>query len=84
MKAPIAVIDEDAWVPIDYPEAGEAQVAETTYVTGGGATKDKERRVRLVVRRSRLTDPRQLALWPNWRYHAFVTNLDLSVVEMDR
>ena len=84
VKAAIAAIDEGAWVRIDYPDGGEAQVAETIYVTGGGATKRTERRVRLVVRRSRLTDPAQLALWPNWRYHAFVTDLDLPVAEMDR
>jgi len=84
VKAAVEAIGEDAWIPIDYPDDGEAQVAETTYVTGGGATKHKERRGRLVVRRSRLSDPTQLALWPNWRYHALVTDLDLPVVEMDR
>jgi len=84
VKAAIDAIAESEWIPIDYPDGGEAQVAETTYVTGGGATKRKECRVRLVVRRSRLTDPAQLALWPNWRHHAFVTDLDLPLVEMDR
>ncbi|HMK62689.1 MAG TPA: IS1380 family transposase [Acidimicrobiales bacterium] len=84
VKAAIDAIDEDAWVPIDYPDGGEAQVAETIYVTGGAKTKRKERRVRLVVRRSRLADPAQLALWPNWRHHAFITDLELPVVEMDR
>jgi hypothetical protein len=34
-------IDEDAWQPIDYPQEGEAQIAETTY---GGR--------RLIVRRT--------------------------------
>ena len=32
----IDAIDESAWLAIGYPEAGMAQVAETTYVTGGG------------------------------------------------
>jgi hypothetical protein len=82
IKAAIAAIDEAAWIAIDYPEAGEAQVAETIYVTRGHD--GKERRVRLVVRRSRLRDPAQLELWPDWRYHAFITDLDLPVVEMDR
>jgi len=80
----ICTIDEDEWRDIAYPDSGEAQVAETTYVTGGGKTKRPERRVRLVVRRSRLTDPQQQALWPNWRYHAFVTNLELPLVEVDQ
>jgi hypothetical protein len=84
VKAAIEAISEANWVPIDYSEAGEAEVAETLYTTGGGATKHKERRVRLVVRRTRLTDPRQQELWPNWRYHAFVTDLDRPVVEMDQ
>ncbi|MDE3085744.1 MAG: IS1380 family transposase [Acidobacteriota bacterium] len=84
VNAAIEAIEESAWVSIDYPEGGEAQVAETIYVTGGGATKRKEHRVRLVVRRTRLTDPAQLAMWPNWRHHAFITDLDLPVVDMDR
>ncbi|MHB8467243.1 MAG: IS1380 family transposase [Acidimicrobiales bacterium] len=80
----IAAIGEDGWTDIAYPDGGHAQVAETVYVTGGGATKRAERHVRLVVRRTRLTDPTQQALWPDWRHHAFVTNLDLPVVEMDQ
>ena len=52
-------------------------------MTGGGTTKRAERHVRLVVRRTRLTEPAQRALWPDWRHHAFVTNLDLPVVAMD-
>ena len=33
-------------------------------------------RLRLVVRRTRLIDPTQAQLWPDWRYHAFITSLD--------
>jgi hypothetical protein len=82
IKATIEAIEESAWTTIDYPEAGEAQVAETTHVTGGH--KHKERRTRLVVRRTRLADPAQLELWPNWRYHAFVTDMELAATDMDR
>ena len=67
----IASIPEQAWVDIDYPDSGIAQVAETTL--GGD---------RLVVRRSRLTGP-QASLWPDWRYHAFVTDRQGSPVELD-
>ena len=67
----IAAVCEDAWVAIDYPDEGEAQVAETTY---GGR--------RLVVRRTRLVGP-QATLWPDWRHFAFLTDLSLPVVEMD-
>jgi hypothetical protein len=70
IRAAIEGIEGDAWVPIAYPDGGEAAVAETTYTTGRGR---KQRSYRLVVRRSRLTDPAQAALWPDRRYHAFVT-----------
>ncbi|MCC5951857.1 MAG: IS1380 family transposase [Acidimicrobiia bacterium] len=78
----IAAIDDDAWVDIVYPDGGAAQVAETTYVTG--ATKRARREVRLVVRRTRLTDPAQAQLWPDWRHHAFITNTGLATVEADQ
>jgi Transposase DDE domain group 1 len=72
IRTAIAAINDASWVDIDYPDSGQAQVAETIYVTGGGSTKRATRQVRFVVRRSRLTDPAQQALWPDWRYHAFV------------
>jgi hypothetical protein len=84
VQAAIAAIGEDAWVDITYPDGGAAQVAETIYVTGGGKTKRAERRVRLVVRRTRLTDSVQRQFWPDWRHHAFVTNLALEAVKADR
>jgi len=68
----IAEIDEDAWVDIDYPVGGEAQVAECTY---------KARR--LVVRRTRLTEAAQAALWPDWRHFAFLTDLGGDTVSSD-
>jgi hypothetical protein len=84
VRRAIAAIDEDAWVDITYPDGGAAQVADTEYVTLGGRSKRKERRVRLVVRRTRLTDPAQAQLWPDWRHHAFVTNLELPTEDVDR
>jgi len=80
----ICAIEEGDWVDITYPDGGVAQVAETAYITGGGTTKRAPRRVRLIVRRSRLTAPAQQALWPNWRHHAFITNLEDRVVDVDR
>lgn len=73
VKAAISEIADDDWAPIDYPTGGEAHVAETTLVAG---ERGERRRLRLVVRRSRLCDPAQAELWPHWRYHAFVTNRD--------
>jgi hypothetical protein len=81
IKAVIASIDEHAWTPIVYPEAGEAAVADTTYVTGRGS---QQREVRLVVRRSHLVDPVQAQLWHDWRYHAFITDLDTPTVQIDQ
>lgn len=68
----IAAIDETAWVDIDYTPDGEAQVAECCY---------KGRR--LIVRRTRLTDTTQAALWPDWRHHGFLTDLDGDTVTLD-
>ena len=45
--------------------------------------RSQRRRVRLVVRRTRLLGS-QAELWPDWRYHAFVTNLDLAATEADQ
>ena len=67
----IATIAEEAWVEIDYPEGGRAEVAECTY---------KGRR--LIVRRTRLVGP-QASLWPDWRHFAFLTDLEGSAVDLD-
>ena len=68
----IAAIDDDAWADIDYTPDGQAQVAETTH---------KGRR--LIVRRTRLTDRAQRRLWPDWRHHAFLTDLDGTTADVD-
>jgi hypothetical protein len=68
----IAAIDEDDWRVIDYTPDGEAQVAQCTY-----------KQKRLIVRRTRLTDPRQLKLWPDWRHFAFLTDLPGDAVALD-
>jgi hypothetical protein len=71
IRAAIATIDEQAWVDIVYPEGGLAQVAETRYQGD-----------RLIVRRTRLTGA-QAELFPNWRYHAFVTDRVGTAVWLD-
>ena len=71
------ILAEDAWVDIDYTIGGHAQVAETIYTTG---TRGK---ARLVVRRTRLTEPAQRKLWPDWRHHAFITHTSLDTVAAD-
>jgi hypothetical protein len=74
VPAAVAAIPDDGWQPLeDYPEHGEAQIAETF---AGGR--------RLVVRRTRLVGP-QAELWPDWRYFPFITNRTepLEVVEAE-
>ena len=63
IKKLIDEIPEENWVTItNYPETGEAQIAETTL-----------KGFRLIVRRTRLVGA-QAELFPDWRYHAFATN----------
>ena len=63
IRALIEEIDESAWITLaDYPEGGEAQIAET-----------KLHGWRLIVRRTRLVG-KQADLFPNWQYFAFATN----------
>jgi hypothetical protein len=74
VRAAVEAIDEDAWQTIeDYPDEGEAQIAETVY---GGR--------RLIVRRTRLLGP-QAELWPDWRHFALMTNrtADITLVEAE-
>ena len=81
VKAAISAIPDTDWAPIAYTGGGEAHVAETTLVAGRRGNK---RKICLVVRRTRLTDEAQTALWPHWRYHAFCTNRDdLNTVDAD-
>ena len=82
VRAAIAAIDDEAWTAIDYPEGGEAQVAETVLEMTNPKKRSQRREVRLVVRRTRLTAP-QAEFWKNWRHHAFVTNLDASPTDTD-
>src|SRR4051812_33376553 len=73
VRAAVEAIDEDAWQRIDYPQEGEAQIAEAPY-------DDR----RLIVRRTRLIGP-QAELWPDWRHFALITNrtADITVVEAE-
>jgi Transposase DDE domain group 1 len=59
--------DSCRWHPLtDYPDTGYCEIAETDYDNTTGR--------RLIVRRVRLLDAKQQALFPNWDHHAFVTN----------
>jgi hypothetical protein len=74
VRAAIEQIPDSDWRPLaEYPETGEAQIAETTL----GAR-------RLIVRRTRLLGD-QAELFPDWRHFALVTNRSepLELVESE-
>ncbi len=63
IRAAVAAIPEQDWQPLaDYPEGGEAQIAQTMLGSQ-----------RLIVRRTRLIGA-QAELWPDWRHFGFFTN----------
>ena len=88
VRAAIEAIAEKAWTSIKYRRGGEAQVAETTIWVTHRTKRKQQIKLRLVVRRTRLTDQdqdqAQLQLWSDWRYHPFVTNTDHPTIEADR
>ena len=69
----IEEIGEGDWTPIDYTMNGEAWVGETDY-----------QGQRLIVRRTKLHEPRP-ALFPDYRYHAFITDRvgDATLLDVD-
>ncbi len=72
IRAQIAAIPQTDWVPVaDYPDTGEAQIAETTLGT-----------FRLIVRRTRLVG-KQAELFPDWRHHSFATNRTVPLLVAD-
>jgi hypothetical protein len=72
IRQAIATIPEDAWTDIVYPQGGLAQVAETRYKGD-----------RLIVRRTRLVG-QQAELFPDWRYHAVITDRVGTTVWLDQ
>ncbi len=72
IRALIEQLDEAAWVTVaDYPDGGEAQLAETEL-----------KGFRLIVRRTRLRGA-QAELFPNWRHHCFATNRTIPTLVAD-
>lgn len=99
VKAAIASIAEDAWVPIRYPDAvweeaeqrwvSDAEVAEVAFIAFTGRRKPDHVPCRLVVRRVKRLQPlatdgtEQGELFATYRHHAFITNSTLSTLEAD-
>ena len=72
IKAAIAAIADADWQPLpDYPEDGEAQIAQT--MIG---------KQRLIIRRTRLVGD-QAELWPDWRHFAFLTNRTDTIEQVE-
>lgn len=95
LQAAIAGIGDDEWTPVRYPGAvydeqlgqwiSNAEVAETTYTAF--ETSHHKVTARLVVRRVKELNPAppgQEELFPIWRYHAFLTDTDLSTATADQ
>lgn len=90
VQTAIAAIPANAWITVRYPGAvqdphtgeliSDAEVAETVYTAFAGTR--HEITARLVVRRVKDKN-HQDALFPVWRYHAFLTNTTLSTVDAD-
>ena len=77
----IEAIPDEGWTPMPYWMDGAAAVAETTYTpfrSEPGAAP-----VRLIVRRVKPTPGSQLALLANYSYHAFITDRDGEMLELE-
>ncbi len=80
-------IPEADWRPIGWA-AGQAEVAETSYVAFGRSHRGRPPRpvvARLIVRRVRVASPQLALLGLDYRYHAFITDRpgDLLTLEAD-
>ena len=92
----IAEIPEEAWVPINYPNAvwddeskqwvSEAEVAEIPFTAFSSKPAGQQVKTRLVVRRvARKPDnERQSQLFSDHRHHAFITNSPFNAVQADQ
>ena len=95
VKAAIAQISEDAWTPIDYPDAvfdepsgrwiSRAEVAEICFTAFAAQKRCEQVPGRLVVRRVPELNPTgQDGLFDLWRFHAFFTTSSLDTVAADK
>ena len=77
----IEAIPQADWTPIPYWMDGAADVAETSYIPF--RTEPDAKPVRLIVRRVKPTPGSQLALFANYSYHAFITDREGDVLELE-
>jgi hypothetical protein len=98
VKRAIGLINDDAWIPIQYTNAildeatgkwiSVAEVAEVPFTAFVGRKKAERIDGRLVVRRIPELNPReaagQLTLFDTHRFHAFFTTSDLDTITADK
>src|SRR5258705_3376136 len=96
IRAAIASISEDAWIPVTYPRAiwdedqhrliSDAEVAEVEY-SAFASKKGKAITARLIVRRvrdlNRKTAEGQDELFTIWRYHALFTDSPFEMIQAE-
>jgi len=78
----IAAIEEEKWVPIPYWIGEGADVAEIAYRPFPSHHPEHEE-VRLIVRRVKPTPGSQLALLTTYDYHAFITDREGPMLELE-
>ena len=97
VRAAIAAIPDDAWMPIEYPHAiwddqldclvSDAEVAETGYSAFTSKPKDQQVTARLIVRRVRAKNEKAAEgtdeLFPVWRHHAVFTDSPFELVQAE-
>ena len=97
VKAAIATIDDQAWTPIEYPDAvfdadtgawiSRAEVAEVPFVAFSSRPKAEQVTGRLIVRRipdlNRPANPDQASLFDLWRHHPFFPTSNLDTITAD-
>ena len=96
IRAAITTIPQDAWQPIEYPQAiwddqldcrvSDAEVAGTPYAAFTSKNKELHVTARLIVRRVRdkaTAAPGQGELFPAWRYHAVFTDSPYELVQAE-
>ena len=77
----IEAIPEEDWTAIPYWLDGAADMAETSYTPF--QSEPNAAPVRLIVRRVKPTPGSQLALFANYRYHAFITDREGDTLALE-
>ena len=81
LRQRIEALPEEDWTPIPYWMEGAADVAETTCTPF--ADKADAVPVRLIVRRVKPTPGSQLALFTDYRHHAFITDREGDTLALE-